>query len=260
MAALIGAVAHAERPHGAVAVGDQLDLDVARGPHDPLHQHARVAERLLGLLAGALERVLELVGVVDAAHPAAATARRGLDHQREADRVGVTLGLLDGLDRPSAPGGDGHVGLLGQPLALDLVAQRAHDVGVGPDEHDAEALAELRELGVLGDEAPTDPRRVRVRLGQRPLELVVVEVAAFAQTMALVGLADEQRVALGFDVKRDDPDRVIALPVELADRADGAHRGLAAVDDREPAEGTLRHRAPAPASSACAPPTGAPMA
>ena len=88
------------------------------------------------------------------------------------------------------------------------------------------------------------------RLGQRPLELVVIEVAALAQAVALVGLADEQRVALGLDVKRDDPDRVIALPVELAHRADGAHRGLAAIDDRKSPEGTLDHRAPAPASSA----------
>ena len=247
MAALVGAVAHAQRPHGAVAVGDQLHLDVARRAHDLLHQHARVAEGLLGLLAGAIERVRELVGVVDAAHPAAAAAGCGLDHQRVADRVGVTLGVLDALDRASAPRGDGHVGLLGQPLALDLVAERAHHVGVGADEHDPEALAELRELGVLGDEAPANPRRVRARLGQRPLELVVVEVAAFAQAMALVGLADEQRVALGIDVKRDDPDRLIALPVELAHSADGAHRGLAAVDDRQSPEGTLGHRAPAPA-------------
>ena len=66
-----------------------------------------VAERLLGLGAGALERVLELVGAVDAAHPAAAAAGRGLDHQREADRVGVALGVLDGLDRPPLHGATG---------------------------------------------------------------------------------------------------------------------------------------------------------
>ena len=52
----------------------------------------------------------------------------------------------------------------------------------------------------------------------------------------LVGLADEQRVALGLRVERDHGDRLVELLVELADGVDGAHGGLAAVDDREALE------------------------
>ena len=170
MPALIAAVAHAQRPHGALAVGDQLDFDVASGSDQALHQHARVAERLLGLLAGALERVLELVGALNPAHPATAAARGGLDHHREPELLAVADGVLDGLDRLAAPGRHRHIGLLGQALALDLVAERPHHVGVGSNEHDPESLAQLRELGVLGDEPPADPCSVGTGLVQRPLE------------------------------------------------------------------------------------------
>jgi hypothetical protein len=88
--ALVAAGAHAERPDRAVAVGDELDLYVARGADQALHQHALVAKRLRRLRAGALERAWELVGALDVAHAAAATACGGLDHQREAERLTAT--------------------------------------------------------------------------------------------------------------------------------------------------------------------------
>ena len=248
VAALVAAVAHAERPDAALAVGHQLHLDVARGADEALHQHARVAERLRRLGAGALEGLRDLVLAVDAAHAAPAAAGRGLDHQREAELAGLADGVLGALDRPAAPRRDGDAGPLGEPLALDLVAERAHDVGVGPREDDPEPVAELREGGVLGDEAPADPRRVRARLDERALEALVVEVGADlgavgavdhrrAEAVALVGLADEQRVALLVGVEGDDADRLVALLVELADGVDGAHRRLAAVDDGKAREG-----------------------
>ena len=86
------------------------------------------------------------------------------------------------------------------------------------------------------------------RLDERALEALVVEVGAElgavgavdhrrAEAVALVGLADEQRVALLLGVEGDDADRLVALLVELADGVDGAHRRLAAVDDGEAREG-----------------------
>ena len=247
--ALVAAVAHAERPHAAMAVGHQLDLDVARVLDHALDQHAGVAEGLPGLRASALERVGQVGGVLDAAHAAPAAAGRGLDHQREADLLTLADGVLHALHRPAAPCRDRHARLLGQALGLDLVAQRAHDVGVGADEDDPEALAQLRERGVLRHEAPAHPRRVGLRLDQRSLEQLVIEVGAVArvavldhggaEAVALVGLADEQCMALGLGVERDHADRLVALVVELADGVDGAHRRLAAVDDGDASEGTL---------------------
>ena len=253
--ALVAAVADAERPHGAVPVGHQLHLDVARDRHDALHQHRRVAEALRGLLAGALERGRKVLGALDAPHAAPAAAGRGLDHQRVADRLAVADRRVGVLDRTAAPRRDRHAGLLGELLRLDLVAQRAHHVGVRPGEDDLQALAQLGELRVLGDEPPADPGGVGARLHERALERGVVEVGAAAppvrvgprggaEAVRLVGLADEQGVALGLGIEGDQADRVRALLVELADGVDRTHRRLAAVDDREPLERALHRRHP----------------
>ena len=100
VAALVAAVAHAERPHPALPVGHQLDLDVARVADQALDQHARVAEGLLGLGAGALERVRQSrPAVVDAAHAAPAAAGGGLDHQRVAELLTDGDGVLGALHR-----------------------------------------------------------------------------------------------------------------------------------------------------------------
>ena len=58
VAALERAVALAEVDHVAVLVGQHLDLDVARVGQVALQVHGRVAEELLALARGALERVL----------------------------------------------------------------------------------------------------------------------------------------------------------------------------------------------------------
>ena len=159
--ALVAAVAHAERPHGALPVGHQLHLDVARDRHDALHQHRRVAEALRGLLAGALERGRQVLGALDAAHAAPAAAGRGLDHQRVADRLAVADRGVGVLDRAAAPRRDRDAGLLGELLRLDLVAERAHHVGVGPGEDDVQPLAQLGEPRDARRRTPSRPRRRR---------------------------------------------------------------------------------------------------
>ncbi len=235
VAALAGAVAQAGRPRAALAVGDHLHFDVAGGSHQALDQQRAVAEGLRGLGAGADERGLERLGLVDAAHAAAAGARGGLDHQREADALGVRGRLLGRCDRPAAPRRDRDAGLLGDALGGDLVTQRAHDPGVRADEDDAETLAELGELRALGDEAPADPDRLGARFGKRALEVGQVEVAVF-ECDGLVGLAHEHRLPLRGGMESDQANRLLPLGVELAHRVDHAHGGLAAVDDREPCE------------------------
>ena len=86
----------ADRPCGAVAVGDHLHLDVA-GRRRSAAPCSTVSSpnAWSGLGAGAGERGLEAGRVVDAADAAPAAAGRGLDHQRVADRLGVARGVLD---------------------------------------------------------------------------------------------------------------------------------------------------------------------
>ena len=60
VAALDRAVAYADGPRGAVAVGDQLHLDVTGARHQALEEDGAVAERTQRLVAGALVGVLEV--------------------------------------------------------------------------------------------------------------------------------------------------------------------------------------------------------
>src|SRR5207247_451474 len=113
VATLDRALALAEGDDRPVPVGEELDLDVARPLDVALAEHRAVAECRLGLAAGRLERLLELLGATHDAHAAAATPRRRLDEEREAERS--RLARLD----------DRYARLVGDPLRLELVARRA---------------------------------------------------------------------------------------------------------------------------------------
>ena len=112
-----------------VAVGDHLHLDVPGTGDQPLEEDHAAAEGALGLVAGALVRVLE-VGVAGD-HPDAAAAAAGgrLEHQRVADPVGRGQRVLEGVDAAAAPRRDRDADLLGDELGADLVAELAHRLG-----------------------------------------------------------------------------------------------------------------------------------
>ena len=164
VAALVGAVAHAERPHAALAVGHQLDLDVARGAR-PGAPSARSGRRTPARPRRGRARRgwrprprTSTRRMPRPPPPAAALIISGKPSSSAMRSASSTLSTA-----PAAPRGDGHAGLLGQLLGLDLVAQRAHVVGLGADEDDPQPVAQLGERGVLGDEAPADPGGVRAR-------------------------------------------------------------------------------------------------
>ena len=88
MAALHGAVALAEVHGGAVLVGEDLHLDVARTEDRLLEDELVGAERGACLGTRGLERRRELALLRDEPHPAPTAAGRGLHHDRVADRPG----------------------------------------------------------------------------------------------------------------------------------------------------------------------------
>ena len=61
VAPLHAAVPDAQRPHGALGVGDNLHLDVPAAADRPLEEDRRVAGRLRRLRAGPLESLVKLV-------------------------------------------------------------------------------------------------------------------------------------------------------------------------------------------------------
>src|SRR3546814_10321603 len=78
-------VALAQVDRVALAVGQHLDLDVARVLEELLHVHHVVAERGLGFGLGGGDGVVERGLGVHHAHAAAAAAAGGLDDHRIAD-------------------------------------------------------------------------------------------------------------------------------------------------------------------------------
>ena len=155
----------------------------------------------------------------DDADAAPAAARGGLEHQRVADAAPPRASaVVEGGDRAAAPRRDRDADLLGDQLGADLVAELAHRLGVGPDEGDADPLAQLGERRVLGDEAPADPGGVGAGLDQGALKHGEVEVGAGrggAERVGQVGLPDERGGAVGVGVEGD---RLDPAPVS-ADRS-----------------------------------------
>ena len=192
VAALDRAVALAEVDDVAVAVGQDLDLDVARVGQVALEVDGRVGEELLALARGALERGLELVLVEGDAEALAAAAARRLDRDRVADVVGDDLaGVLDGLDGFGRAGHDRHAGLGHQLAGAGLGAHRLDRAGRRPDEHDARVLAGLGEGRVLRQEAVAGVDGLGARLAAHLEDPLDVEVALgrrrAAEQVRLVG-------------------------------------------------------------------------
>src|SRR5512144_1912176 len=100
MPALDAAVALVEVDDVAVAVAEDLDLDVARLVDKFLDVDAGIAEGRLRLVARHLVRGVKFRGVTDDAHPFAAAAGGGLDHDRKTDLGGDRQSLFGILDDP----------------------------------------------------------------------------------------------------------------------------------------------------------------
>ena len=132
VAALDRAVALAEVDDVAVLVGQHLDLDVARVGQVALEVDGGVAEELLALAGGALEGLLELVGLERDAEALAAAAARGLDRDRVADLLGDLRGGLDVLDRLGGARHDRDARGLHQLARLRLRAHRLDRAAGGP--------------------------------------------------------------------------------------------------------------------------------
>ena len=236
VSALDGAVAHSRRPDIAVVVGDDLDLDMAGIGDKAFEEHHRVAERALGFALRALECDFEFVGGEHLADTAAAATTTGLDDQRVADGLCVAAGVLAGLDGAAAPRCERNAHLLGQQFGFDLVAQGAHRGGRRPDERELQALAELGEGDVFGDETPTHPHRVGLGFQQRAFELGVVEVRDTrrcpAKRHGFVSLAYEHGPALGVGMKSDGRYAAAVFGIQFTYGPNQAYRGLTSVDHR----------------------------
>jgi len=110
VAALDRALALADVHGAAVAVGRDLDLDVAGPDHQALHVHPIVPEEGPALRARPVEGRRELVALADRAHPLAATAGHRLEQHRQAVLVDERLEVGEVGERLEQPRDQRHPG------------------------------------------------------------------------------------------------------------------------------------------------------
>ena len=223
--------------HAPVRVAEDLHLDVPRRRHQPLEQHALVAERRLRLALRAGQRLGELLLAEDRAHAAPATARRGLDHERKA---GAACGRDERalvLPRAFVSRHRGDAEPVRERARLRLVAELAHGRRGWPDEHEPGLPAGLREIGVLGEEAVAGVDAIGASRARAAAMIVLAAQIALrrrrrAEDHVLVAGGDvrARRVGLGGDRHGGD--------AEAAGGARDAARDLAAIGD----EHLLQHR------------------
>ena len=175
------AVALSEGLDGALAVGEELNLDVTGALDETLAEDAIVAERRARLAAGRRERRLELLALADGAHAPAATSGGRLDDERQAYLLGRPGGKRRNADTR------------GNALRLELVGGEAHGARGRSDPREACGAHRLCQLGALGQEAPAGVYGVGARLDGRPHEPVGVEVAIDLGTPSATRACSEPR-------------------------------------------------------------------
>src|SRR5690606_2731698 len=137
----------------AVAVGEDLDLDVPRFLDIPFQQHPVAAEGAVGFALAAFQGGGELVAGADDAHALAAAAVCGLDHQREADGVGLALQPARVLVLAGIAGHHRYAVAGHQLLGAGLAAHLPHRGSLRADEHQPDRLHRVGKAGVLAQEA-----------------------------------------------------------------------------------------------------------
>ncbi len=234
VAALEGALALAEVDDVAVAVGQDLDLDVP-GPVDPaLDEQGVVAEGGAGLAAGGGDLVGQQRLVADQPHTLAAAARGRLEQHRHADLPGRGGQLAVVQPAARGAGDDRDAGLAHRLLGPDLVAHQLDGLGGRADEDQPGVRAGAGEGGVLGEEAVARMDCLGAGPGGRVQQPFHGQIAlgGRGRTDPYGGVGLPHVPGVGVRVA-EDGDRADA---EGAQRTDDTDRDLAAVGDEHGVE------------------------
>ena len=237
VAALDRAFPLAEMHEAAMAVAENLDLDMAGFVDQSLGVERPAAEGAFRLGPATGEGVGDFLWAAHGAHTAAAAAGDRLQHDRRAEFFeerpcfvrAAHGGAFD--DRRATPRGD---------LARkNLVAEEVERLGRRPDEGHARRRDCAGEGGVFGKKAVAGMDGVAARLLRQRDHSLAVEIgfcAGAPQRMRFVGLAQVQResIVLRIDRHAGDP--------EIGGRASDADGDLAAIGDEKFSEGRAGHR------------------
>ncbi|MNF78710.1 hypothetical protein D3C84_609030 [compost metagenome] len=190
--------------HGvAEAVGEDLRLDVLGIDDALLEEDFRRAEGLGRLGDHTRVSLFQLLTAVAATDTAAAAAGGGLEHYRIADALGFAQRFGQVGDVALGAGGDRHAGLDHAAARFGLVAHAADHFGRGADELDPALGADIRQLGVFGEETVARMQGVAAGLDRQVHQFARVQVAGQgvgADAVGFVGTLDVQGVPVGIGV------------------------------------------------------------
>ena len=180
-----------------VMIADDLHLDMAGLADQTFDIDVVVTESGLRLGLAARIGLLQLRGVLDEPHAAAAAAGDGLDHHgtASAERSEECLRLVQ-CGRAGGAFDHRHATPLGQPLGFDLVAEQIERLGGRSDENDPLLGATPRQLRVLAEKAIARVQRIaagRLRGGDHRFDIEIGARAPSRDFNALVGGAHMQR-------------------------------------------------------------------
>ncbi len=158
--ALRGAIAFAEREHLALAVAEDLHLDVAAAGDELFEEDARILEIVRREPLHAFEHRHDFLRRTAELQADAAAARGALDHHRIADPLSLVARRLGGRDQAAARR-ERHACLLGDLAGLMLQAEGPHVLGSRANESDTGLGAGLGKVRVLRQEAVAGMDRLR---------------------------------------------------------------------------------------------------
>ena len=176
MPALDRTLALAEVDQMAVAVAEDLDLDVARPAEELLDVHPPVAEGRLRLARGGGERRAELLLAGDGAHALPAAPARGLDQHRVPERRDLAARGCDVGGHELRAGDERHARARHGRPRRELVAHGGDRLRRRSDPDETRGLDRLGEGGALGEEAVAGMDGVRAGRTGRAEQRLDVEI------------------------------------------------------------------------------------
>ena len=177
MPALDRAFPFAKIDYGAVSIGDDLDLDMARFLDKLLGKDPIVAEAGFGLISRALESVPTFIVVPDDAHSFSAASGACLEHDRVTYFPGNADRMIGTFNNVRVAGNRIDSGFSRDFFRRDLVSHAPDRMGSRPDERNPGLFQRLFEGSILSQEAITGMHGLRAGLLTGRNNLVDDEVA-----------------------------------------------------------------------------------
>ena len=232
VAALDRAVALIEVDQIAMAVAENLDLDMARLADQFFQIDLAIAESGFGFAATGFGLGVQLAGILDHPHATTTAAPAGFQHERIADIARHRRPVIRCVGQGACRGHHRHLGLDGHVTRGDLVAEGFHDIRRRADKGQAGRGTGLGEVGIFRQEAIAGMDKGRAALlGNRDdavdIEIGLHRTEAGANPIAFIGLEAVQRQLVLFRIDRD------RAQAELGSGAHDADGDFTAIGDEE---------------------------